>query len=98
MAVLDKDIGLVTKDVDAENTFSDGLYVVGDFNLSISGTFVGTVTVQRSFDQGSTWRDVDTFTAPIETAGSDPEPVVVYRAGIKTGEYTSGTASIRIGR
>jgi len=98
MAVLDKDTGLVTKDVGAENTFSDGLYVVGDFNLSISGTFVGTVTVQRSFDQGSTWRDVDTFTAPIETAGSDPEPVVVYRAGIKTGEYTSGTASIRIGR
>lgn len=98
MAVLDKDTGLVTKDVNAENTFSDGLYVVGDFNLSISGTFVGTVTVQRSFDQGATWRDVDTFTAPIETAGSDPEPVVVYRAGIKTGEYTSGTASIRIGR
>jgi hypothetical protein len=98
MAVLDKDTGLVTKDISAQNTFSDGLYVVGDFNLSISGTFVGTITVQRSFDQGATWRDVDTFTAPIETAGSDPEPVVVYRAGIKTGEYTSGTASIRIGR
>jgi len=98
MAVLDKDVGLVTKDVTAENTFSDGLYVVGDFNLSISGTFVATVTVQRSFDQGGTWRDVDTFTAPIETAGSDPEPVVVYRAGVKTGEFTSGTVSIRIGR
>jgi len=98
MAVLDKDTGLVTKDITAENTFSDGLYVVGDFNLSISGTFVATVTVQRSFDQGSTWRDVDTFTAPIETAGSDPEPVVVYRAGVKTGDFTSGTASIRIGR
>jgi len=98
MAVLDKDVGLVTKDITAQNTFSDGLYVVGDFNLSISGTFVATVTVQRSFDQGSTWRDVDTFTAPIETAGSDPEPVVVYRAGVKTGEFTSGTVSIRIGR
>jgi hypothetical protein len=98
MAVLDKDTGLVTKDITAENTFSDGLYVVGDFNLSISGTFVATITVQRSFDQGSTWRDVDTFTAPIETAGSDPEPVVVYRAGVKTGDFTSGTASIRIGR
>jgi len=98
MAVLDKDTGLVTKDITAENTFSDGLYVVGDFNLSISGTFVATITVQRSFDQGSTWRDVDTFPAPIETAGSDPEPVVVYRAGVKTGDFTSGTASIRIGR
>jgi len=98
MAVLDRDIGLVEKAVTAENTFSDGLYTEGAFNLSISGTFVATITVQRSFDQGSTWRDVDTFTAPIETYGTDPEPVVVYRAGVKTGDFTSGTVNIRIGR
>ena len=98
MAVLDRDIGLVEKAVTAENTFSDGLYTEGAFNLSISGTFSATVTVQRSFDQGSTWRDVDTFTAPIETYGNDPEPVVVYRAGVKTGDFTSGTVNIRIGR
>ena len=98
MAVLPKDTGVVTVELSAENTFSDGLYVDNAFNLSISGTFVATITVQRSFDLGSTWRDVDTFTAPIETFGSDPEPVVVYRAGIKTGEYTSGTATVRIGR
>ena len=98
MAVLDRDIGLVEKEVTAQNTFSDGLYTEGAFNLSISGTFSATVTVQRSFDQGSTWRDVDTFTAPIETYGTDPEPVVVYRAGVKTGDFTSGTVEIRIGR
>lgn len=98
MAVLERGEGVVTKDITAQNTFSDGLYIEEGFNLSISGTFVATVTVQRSFDQGSTWRDVDTFTAPIETAGFDPEPVVVYRAGVKTGDFTSGTVSIRIGR
>ena len=98
MAILDKGIGLVEKDISAEDTFSDGIYVEGDFSFSISGTFVGTVTVQRSFDAGSTFRDVDSFTAPIETAGYDGELIVVYRAGIKTGDYTSGTASIRIGR
>ena len=98
MAVLDKNVGLVEADISAENTFTDGLYVEGNFSFSISGTFVGTVTAQRSFDAGATWRDVDTFTAPIETAGYDGEPIVVYRAGIKTGDYTSGTASIRIGR
>ena len=98
MAVLDKGVGVTEKDISAQNTFSDGIYTEGGFNLSISGTFVATVTVQRSFDAGSTWRDVDTFTAPIETYGVDPEPVVVYRAGVKTGEYTSGTVSIRIGR
>lgn len=98
MAVVDRDIGLVEKDVTAQNTFSDGIYTEGGFNLSISGTFVATVTVQRSFDQGSTWRDVETFTAPIETYGTDPGPTVAYRAGVKTGEFTSGTVSIRIGR
>jgi len=65
MAVLDKDIGLVTASITAQNTFSDGLYTEGAFNISIAGTFVATVTVQRSFDQGATWRDVDTFTAPM---------------------------------
>lgn len=98
MAILTRDTGLVEKDIDAENTFSDGLYTDDAFNLSISGTFVATITVQRSFDQGSTWRDVETFTSPIETYGIDPGPTVAYRAGVKTGDYTSGTVSIRIGR
>jgi len=98
MAILPKDTGLVTVEITAENTFSDGIYTQGGFNLSIWGTFAATVTVQRSFDVGATWRDVDTFTAPIETFGMDPEPVVVYRAGVKTGEFTSGTINIRLGR
>lgn len=98
MAILPRDSGLVEADISAQNTFTDGLYTVGDFNLSISGTFTATVTVQRSFDQGSTWRDVETFTAPTEKYGSDPGPSVIYRAGVKTGDYTSGTVSIRIGR
>jgi len=44
---------VVTKAVGAEDTFSDALSLRGDFSLSIAGTFVGTVTVQRSFDAGS---------------------------------------------
>lgn len=98
MAILPKDTGETTASIAAQNTFTDGLYTVGSFNLSISGTFSATVTVQRSFDVGVTWADVDTFTAPIETAGYDPEVVVLYRAGVKTGDYTSGTAVLRIGR
>jgi hypothetical protein len=83
MAILPKDTGETTASIVAQNTFTDGLYTVGSFNLSISGTFSATVTVQRSFDVGVTWADVDTFTAPIETAGYDPEVVVLYRAGVK---------------
>ena len=82
--------------ITAENTFTDAVDIFGLFNLSISGTWVGTVTLQRSFDFGATWVDVTTYTANIQDAGDEPEKLVVYRAGIKTGEYTSGTAVIRI--
>lgn len=73
---------------DAQNTWSDAVRVVGSFNLSISGTFVATVTVQRS-DSGSVWRDVDTWTAPSEEVGYDPLGSY-YRVGVATGDYTSG--------
>lgn len=81
-----------TKTISAQNTFTDPIHIIGDFNLSISGTFAGTVTVQRSTD-GTTWRDVDTFAAPSESVGYDPMKNF-YRAGIKTGDYTSGSATI----
>lgn len=80
----------------AANTFTSGVVVFGPFNLSISGSWVGTVTLQRSFDNGTTWVDVGTYTANIEDVGDEPEEGVAYRAGFKTGEYTSGTAEIRI--
>ena len=85
----------VTKSITAENTFSDSLPLVGHFNLSISGTFVATVTVQRSFDSGSTWLDVDTFTSSTETYGFDPHQVY-YRVGVKTGDFTSGTVVVAL--
>lgn len=85
----------VSKTIGAQNTFSDSLPLVGHFNLSISGTFVATVTVQRSFDSGSTWLDVDTFTAATETYGFDPQQVY-YRAGVKTGDYTSGSVVVSL--
>jgi hypothetical protein len=85
----------VTKSITAQNTFTDPVQLTGNFNLSISGTFSATVTVQRSSDN-STWRDVDTFTAPSEEVGYEPE-VMWYRAGVKTGGFTSGTADVRLG-
>jgi hypothetical protein len=81
-----------TKTISAADSFTDAVHIIGDFNLSISGTFSATVTVQRSTD-GTTWRDVDTFTAPSEEVGYDPMKNF-YRAGIKTGDYTSGSATI----
>jgi hypothetical protein len=87
---------IASASIDAEDTFTDSVNLEGYFNISISGTFVATVFVQRSIDN-STWVDVNSFTAPFEGTGFDPE-FMWYRIGVKTGGYTSGTAVVRIGR
>ena len=86
---------LTTKTISAQNTFTDAVLTEGYFNLSISGTFSATVTVQRSWD-ATTWYDVDVYTAPTQEVGFDPE-FTYYRAGVKTGAYTSGDVVIRFG-
>lgn len=90
--------GAVIKGLAAQNTYSNALQVeAGHFNFSIYGTWAGTVTLQRSFDGGNTWLDVGAYTENTELAGYEPEGAL-YRAGIKTGEYTSGQANVRIGQ
>jgi len=86
---------LSTVTITAENTFSTSALTEGYFNLSISGTFVATVFLQRSTDN-TTWLDVDSFTSPVEQYGFDPE-FMYYRVGVKTGGFTSGTIVCRIG-
>lgn len=80
----------------AQNTWTDPLYLMGPFNLSLSGTWVATVFIQRSFDDGVTWLDVASYTANIEDTGYEPEVRALYRAGVKTGGYTSGTVVVRV--
>lgn len=69
--------------------------VIGKRRLSISGTFVATVTLQR-LDHAGNWQTLPaTFTAPYEgyiDQGRDPS---YYRA--KLSAFTSGTAHIEIG-
>lgn len=85
-------------DISAENTYSQAQEIKGGFNLSLSGTWSATVHVQRSFDTGATWVDVDNFTANTEQTGTEPEAYVLYRVGVKTGNYTSGTVKARLSR
>lgn len=84
----------VTSSITVQNTFTDKIQVIGYFNLSISGTWAATVTVQRSWN-GIDWFDVDTFTSNYEGVGFDAEEVF-YRAGVKTGDFTSGTVVLRL--
>ena len=89
-------IKLISKSIDAENTYSKSGSLQGYFNISLSGTWVATVTVQRSFDKGQSWLDVSTFTVNTEEYGLEPEFDVYYRFGVKADDYVSGTVVGRL--
>lgn len=74
----------------------------GQVQLSIYGTFVATVTVQiKDKNQSSSeWRDLQgslggvvQFTEPTEQIGTLVAKWTI-RAGIKAGDYTSGTVTV----
>ncbi len=66
----------------------------GDYNVSISNTFVGTIQVQRNFNDGRGWLAVKSYTAPAEELGYETEVGVDYR--LYCTAYTSGTADARL--
>ena len=88
------DARLVTATITGDDEWTDSIRLSGAFDLSIAGSFTATITVQRSYDN-STWRDVDTFTSPIETTGFQGE-IAYYRAGVKALEFTSGTITVSL--
>lgn len=106
-----KGVGLISANLNGANQFTTdvvnevqtaagtrGIRIKGFFNLSVQGTWVGTLTIQRSFDSGVTWKDINVFTSNIETWDQEVESGVLYRIGFKAGQYTSGTANVRISR
>lgn len=66
------------------------------FNISVGGTFVATVTLQRSFDGGSTWHDVWATAEPAERIVDTTESGLLWRLGVKSGEFTSGSLHARM--
>ena len=80
----------------AANTYTAPLRVLGTANIWISGTWAGTITLQATHDGGATWIDVQAYTANAVDARYEPEVGIAYRLGFKAGEYTSGTAAVRI--
>ena len=101
MARVDK---VVTKDVTAENEFTGIIAPAYQnaskiANISISGSgWVATVTLQRRFGPSDSWKDCRTWAAPEEGRISEYEEEAQYRIGVKTGDYTSGTVKLRMGK
>jgi hypothetical protein len=73
----------------------------GSFNISGFGTFVATVRLERSFDQGANWLPITlawaataTWTAPWDETQSLSEPGLLYRYNCTA--YVSGTVNYYI--
>lgn len=75
----------------------------GRFNVSIWGTYVATIKLERSFDDGTTWLVCSkpdltdaAFTAPVTFAVEEPERDIQYR--LTCTSHTSGTVNYRMSR
>ena len=92
---------LVQTDLSAENTFTD-YYSLGEGDVPIfvitEGTWVGTLTVQIRYPGRTTPIDMpdERFTTNFDIPAVNLPIGAEIRVGFKTGEYTSGTASIDI--
>jgi hypothetical protein len=89
----------VTASISAQDTFTNYIRVNGvegqrSFGVTITGTFVATLTLQYSVGEPGIWVDVGTYTTPDSTSFNDDldNQVIYYRIGVKAGDYTSGTA------
>lgn len=82
--------------IGAQNTFTNEIFIPKgeQGTVTITGTFDLTLTLQCRLINSSTWIDVDSVTAGPRyyfEGGND-----YWRIGCKTGEYSSGTAEVRI--
>lgn len=94
-------VGVVQASVSASSVGTDFLTIGNKgFNISVSGTFVGTVKLQRRFGINDTPKDVTVddvaiaYTAPVEERGEEVESDVQYRLYVS--DYTSGTIELRL--
>ena len=68
----------------------------GDFNVSLSGFGAATVRLERSFDDGVTFKVVESYTGDTERLVTEPEKRVLWRFNCTS--HTSGTIAWRISR
>lgn len=94
-----------TAEITAANQFSDPIRVTGvdgtrAFAVIITGTWVGTITLQYSVGAPGDWVDATsgTFTSNVAISYDDTldNQILFYRIGAKSGGFTSGTASVSL--
>lgn len=88
----------VTGDLSGATQSTNAIRVTGiednrSFNLNITGTFTGTVVLERSVGNEFTYETVNTYSGPISTTINDTfdNQIIYYR--LRMDSYTSGTAT-----
>lgn len=83
----------ISKDFSADGT-SDTLEVFGYWTFTTHGTWTGTVTIQRSFDSGATWKDYRTYSSAKDsntsTSGEEDQENALYR--IRMSDYEAASS------
>jgi hypothetical protein len=88
----------------SEDVFTGGIEVTGEgedtrtFNINITGTFVATVTLQRSSGNEESYTDWQTYTTAqsVDIYDANDNETWFYRLAVKAGDYVSGTVSMEI--
>ena len=94
---------LVESDLAAESTYTNDIRVTGVtegrvFNITIAGTWAGTLSLQRSISEPGSWVTVATYTGNTTTTYNDEldNSIAYYRLGFEAAAYTSGTAEVAL--
>ena len=91
-------------DVSTENSFSDEIFIDqnGKLDILVYGTFVATITLQRStltdVSGNKIWNDVVEYTEEQIDNTNESAVASTFRIGVKTGNFTSGTAKLILSR
>jgi hypothetical protein len=60
-------------------------------DVHIAGLVDSTVTLQQSIDDAATWLDVKQYTSPVAETLAISDPKILYRLGVKPGDYGTDT-------
>lgn len=90
----------IAKDFKADGT-SDTLEVFGYWTFTTHGTWTGTLKIQRSYDNGASWKDFRSYSAANDsntsTSGTEEDDNVLYR--LKMEDYQqSSTGTLKLCR
>ena len=93
----------VSANLASNSTFTNAIRVTGVtagriFQVVRSGTWAGTLSLQRSLGSPGSWATVATYTANGSTSYDDglDNSIAYYRIGFDAGAFTSGSATVTL--